>query len=98
MPPVFGGMEKRDVEGQMNVQPNTIYRTTDLYYAAYLRLAGVPLAGVEREGKRVQFVFERTDGIKKLKLEYFNRSSKVVALGYAEEIKNMKTLTHMEDM
>jgi len=82
----------------MNVEPNSTYRTTDLYYAAYLKLAGVPLVDIDREGRRVYFVFERSDAIKNLKLQYFNRTSKVVALGYAEEIKNMKTLTHMDEV
>lgn len=75
---------------------STGYRTSDLYYAAYLKLAGVPLEGVEKSKGRVYFVFELSDAIKDLKLQYFNRTSKVAALGYAEEIKNMKTLTHME--
>ena len=34
------------------------YRTSDLYYAAYLRVAGVPFLGTERAGKRVVFLFE----------------------------------------
>jgi hypothetical protein len=73
------------------------YRTSDLYYAAYLKVAGVPLVDVVREKGRVIFLFERSDGIRDLKLQYFNRTSKVVALGYAEEIRNMKTLTHIGD-
>jgi hypothetical protein len=73
------------------------YRTSDMYYAAYLRLAGIPLIDISREGLRVYFVFERTDAIRDLKLQYFNRSSKVVALGYSEEIRNMKNLTYLDE-
>ena len=72
-----------------------LYRTSDLYYAAYLRVAGVPLVETEREGSRVFFVFEKVEGIRDLKKEYFNRTAKVPALSYADEIRNMKALTHM---
>ena len=70
------------------------YRTSDLYYAAYLRVAGVPLLESEKEDRRVFFVFENTDSISELKKQYFNRSSKVPALTYADEIRSMKALTH----
>jgi len=71
------------------------YRTSDLYYAAYLRVAGVPLLESEKEDRRVFFVFEHSDSIQELKKQYFNRSSKVPALTYADEIRSMKALTHM---
>ena len=71
------------------------YRTSDLYYAAYLRVAGVPLIETEKEGSRVFFVFERVEGIRDLKREYFNRTARVPALSYADEVRNMKALTHM---
>ncbi len=70
------------------------YRTADLYYAAYLRVAGVPLIEARREGGRVVFIFESSPLIRDLKREYFNRTSKVSALSYADEIKAMKSLTH----
>jgi len=71
------------------------YKTSDLYYAAYLKVAGVLLKHTEREGKRVFFVFERTELISDLKQQYFNRTSKVPALTYADEIRSMKALTHI---
>lgn len=76
-------------------QKQKTYRTSDLYFAAYLKIAMVKLIGQEREGKRVFFVFEFSDVIPELQQEYFNRIGKVPALNYAEEIKVMKTLTHM---
>jgi len=71
------------------------YRTSDLYYAAYLRVAGVVLAETVREGSRVFFVFEHSPNIRDLKTEYFNRKAKVPALTYADEIRSMKALTHL---
>lgn len=73
------------------------YRTSDLYYAAYLKVAGVPYLGTEREGNRVFFIFEEGDGLRDLKTQYFNRLSRVSALTYADEIKAMKALTHMSE-
>jgi len=70
------------------------YRTSDLYYAAYLKVAGVLLQETVREGGRVYFVFDNMDTISDLKKQFFNRTSKVPALTYADEIKAMKALTH----
>ena len=74
------------------------YHTTDMYYAAYLKVANVEFRGTMREGKRVFFLFDNSDleGMKQLRTEYFNRKSRVAALAYAEEIKVMKQLTHDE--
>jgi hypothetical protein len=71
------------------------YKTSDLYYAAYLKVAGVPFLEPEKEGRRVIFVFENSDMIKDLKRQYFNRQAKVAAMSYADEVKAMKALTHM---
>jgi hypothetical protein len=79
-----------------NQQGNGHYRTSDLYYAAYLKVAGVNFAGTSREKGRVFFLFEE-DGpvsIRELKQQYYNRTSKVAALTYSDEIKVMKALTH----
>lgn len=70
------------------------YRTSDLYYAAYLYVAGVPLRGTDREGKRVVFLFEdQGRGIMRgLKNEFFNDQAKVPALSYAQALKKLKGL------
>lgn len=73
------------------------YRTSDLYYAAYLKVAGIQFFGTEREDRRVFFLFEQVDALKDLKDQYFNRTAKVSALTYADEVKAMKAMTHMGD-
>jgi hypothetical protein len=79
-------------------QQNNRYRTADLYYAAYLCVAGVSLIEVKKEvegrDKRVYFYFEHTDALKDLKRDYFNRKGKVAALQYADEVRSMKQQTH----
>ena len=73
------------------------YRTSDLYYAAYLKVAGVPFVETVREGDRVQFVFQETEGMRDLRNQYYNRTAKVAALNYADEIRSMKALTFMAE-
>lgn len=71
------------------------YRTSDLYYAAYLRVAEVPFLGVEREGKRVVFLFDSTDAsLSDLKRGYFSDTARVPALSYVQAIRSMKALVH----
>lgn len=71
------------------------YRTSDLYFSAYLKAAGVAFLTTERDGRKVIFVFERTDSLKDLKREYFNRSAKVPALTFVDEIRSLKSLTYI---
>ena len=73
-----------------------MYRTSDLYFAAYLKVAEVPLSGVEREGKRVFFQFEDPGGsvIRDLKDQYFMDQAKVKALSYSQSVKAMKALIY----
>lgn len=74
------------------------FRTSDLYFAAFLKAAGVPFMGTLRAEGRVHFLFEKTEGeenIRDLKQSYFARvPTKLAALTYADEVRNLKSLTH----
>lgn len=70
------------------------YRTSDLYFAAYLRVAGVPFLRTEYEGRRMFFVFEQVDAFDDLKAQYFTRTAKVAALTFVDEIRNFKAMLH----
>lgn len=70
------------------------YRTSDLYFAAYLRVAGVPFLRTEYEGRRMFFIFEQVDAFDDLKTQYFTRTSKVVALNFVDEVRNFKAMLH----
>jgi len=73
------------------------YKTPDLYFAAYLKVAGCPMPKTDRVGKRVFFCFDvGVSNVEELKRGYFSGQSKVPALGYANEIKTLKALCHME--
>jgi hypothetical protein len=71
------------------------YKTTDLYYAAYLKVAGVPFRGTEREGGRVTFLFEDQGSLvmRDLRTAYFTDAAKVAPLMFVQAIKTMKSLT-----
>jgi hypothetical protein len=70
------------------------YKTSDLYYASFLRVAGVKFIEATREEGRTFFLFENGEAIRDLKREYFNRTAKVCALDYADEVRNMKAMIH----
>jgi hypothetical protein len=71
------------------------YKTSDLYFSAYLKTAGVRFVSTEKEGNKVFFIFEKTDMIRDLKREYFNRTARIPALSFVDEIRSMKSLTYM---
>lgn len=71
--------------------------TADLYFAAYLQVAGAPYKRADRtpEG-RVNFVFDATLlSIEDLKEAWFSRKGKVSANDYAYAVKNLKSVCHM---
>lgn len=75
------------------------YRTADLYYAAYLKVAGVPYRDSVRENGRVYFLFnedESSQAMRDLRQQFFNGRGKVSALEYKQAIQTFKTITHMD--
>ena len=67
-----------------------------MYFASYLRVAGVTFVEAERDQGRVVFVFE-SRGVavmRDLKRDYFTDRAKVPALSFVQMIRAMKTLTH----
>ena len=71
------------------------YRTSDLYFAAYLKVAGVKLIETSQDKGRVFFIFEAIEGLRDLRNQYFNRIAKVPALTYADEVRSMKSMVHL---
>ncbi len=79
----------------MDIQPEPIYKTSDLYFAAYLKTVGIVLLKTEVQNRKVVFVFEKKETLKNLKREYFNRTARVPALNFIDEIRSLKALTYM---
>ena len=72
------------------------FRSPDLYFSAYLQVAGVEMLRQDRENGRVLFVFDATvANIPELKTAWFNSTGKVAAQPYANSIRSLKSLCHM---
>jgi hypothetical protein len=73
------------------------FRTSDLYFAAYLQVAGVQMLRTDRNGNgKVTFIFDTSiANVEELKAAWFNQSGKVSALPYANAIKSLKSICHM---
>ncbi len=78
--------------------PGAEVETSDLYYAAYLRAAGVEMKRTERlatNNGRITFVFDGSvSNVEELKTAWFNDTGKVPAKSYAHHIKDLKSLCH----
>lgn len=73
------------------------YRTSDMHFAAYLKVAGCTLRDTVREENKVVFLFEDQGSVimRDLKRAYFSGEAKVSALDFVQAIRTMKQLTHM---
>jgi hypothetical protein len=73
------------------------FKTSDLYFAAYLQVAGVLMIRTEREPKgKVTFVFDTSiANLEELRNGWFSQTAKVPALNYANAIKSLKSIVHM---
>lgn len=72
-------------------------RTPDLYYAAYLQVAGLEMTRTEREGSRVFFIFDSSVAdVESLKTAWINNTGKVAAQPYAFCVRALKSLVHMQ--
>lgn len=69
--------------------------TSDLYFAAYLMTAEVPFLKHQRKERRVFFIFENSPNMSDLRAQYFNKTAKVSARQYADNLRHMKSLCHM---
>jgi len=73
------------------------FRTSDLYFAAYLQVAGVQMVRTDKNGSgKVSFIFDPSiSNIEELKNAWFGQSGKVAALPYANAIKTLKSVCHL---
>lgn len=77
--------------------PTPEFKTSDLYFAAYLQVAGVRMAKTERNGSgKLTFCFDLSiSNIDELKQAWFSQEGRVPALPYANAIKSLKAQCHM---
>ena len=79
-----------------NQSTESEYRTSDLYFAAYLQVAGAPMVHTERNGNgKVSFIFDSSVvNIEELRRAWFSRQGKIEALPYADAVKSLKSVCH----
>jgi len=71
-----------------------MYRTTDLYLAAYLDASGFKVIATEGDRKKT-FVFEQdAETMHNEIMKFTNRDATVEARAYVDAIKNFKALTY----
>jgi len=71
------------------------FRTSDLYFAAYLKATEVTFVEAARSGSKVYFVFEHPGDIRDRKNAYFSGRGEVSALALTNEVRNLKRLCHL---
>jgi hypothetical protein len=78
-------------------QKDLEFRTSDLYFAAYLLVAAVPMPRTEKNGSgKLTFVFDTScSNIEELKHAWISQTGKVAALPYSNAIKSLKSMCHM---
>jgi hypothetical protein len=73
-----------------DIEEDEVYRTSDLYLAAYIVSSQRRLLRTERDGKRVTFVFPREARI--LRAGWLDMSATTNVVSYATAIKNLKQM------
>lgn len=88
----------------MNIDSTKVLMTPDLYFAAYLKAKDCQIIEIKKEGTKAIFSFDITNSnmeLTDLKHGYFNNDKNekygVSASIYADAIRSLKTLCHVED-
>jgi hypothetical protein len=71
-----------------------MYKTSDLYLAAFLSAEGYRLESTERVGSRVVFCFE-LDDMQGALVAWAGRTAVTNAAGYADAVKRFKGLLYV---
>lgn len=79
------------------MKPN-LYRTSDLYFAAFLCSLEVPLETTEEEkgdGRKIIFVFRMPEGqLRRLKALFFGGTGTVKARTFVDNIRSLKQMCY----
>jgi hypothetical protein len=76
----------------------TIYRTSDINFAAYLGTLDIPMVNTEKvsagEGReKVMFVFKvPSNALRQLKTQYYSNTGTVKARAFVEQWRNLKSM------
>lgn len=68
------------------------FQTRDIYVATILKLSGIPIVRVQRNGGRGIFVFKGSEKIEGLIAEFFNGELRMDPKGLFETWKSLKAM------
>lgn len=68
------------------------FSTSDLPSAVFLKMQGLVILKVTKEGPRATITFGDTEKRGSLLLQFFNKQTQVEPLAFLEEIRNLKAL------
>jgi hypothetical protein len=71
----------------------SVYKTPDLYQAAYFLTKSVPFIGTERVEGRTFFLFRDEGKVKELIEQYFGNGP-IPALSFKSSLRELKSLLH----
>lgn len=80
---------------------NVNYRTTDIYFSAYLCALDIPMVTSEvisenAKGKKLAWIFKMPENdIQHLKASFFGGTGKVYALKFCERLKSLKSMCYV---
>jgi hypothetical protein len=95
-----------NMEKRLKMNEQFRLSTPDLYFAAYLKAKACQIIEIQREGTKTIFVFDVTDSklsVTELKNGYFNQNDDnnekfaTVAITFADAIRALKTLCHVDE-
>jgi hypothetical protein len=79
---------------RLEMPPEKNFFTSDIALSATLKINGLKLLRVNRDGSKAIFVFEDTPERAETVMRFINREMTVEPLRFMEEIRNLKSLTH----
>lgn len=76
-------------------ESNRPFQSTDLYISAFVMARGYPLKGVERNGKKITFLFDGSGETGQLVTEFFEgEGHNVSARAFTNCVRNLKEYVH----
>lgn len=72
---------------------NNIYKTSDLYLSAFLKLKGYQFT-IEKNQNKIFFIFDRTDALTSDITDYLSENGICKPLLFVNSIKNLKNLIY----
>lgn len=74
--------------------PAKTYSTSDILLAAYLRLQGYNMVGIERKNGRGFFIFEDKPNRESKVMDFFNKKTRVESIALLDEVKTLKAMVN----